>query len=700
MSNSDEVHIKHVEEPESWYELEDKINTSSPLKPNSNDKFHSSIEMKTMRSYEKKGKLKSSSHPFHNLSIWNYQEVVHYKDSWDMITLSARALVVESDTGKIIGRALPKFFNHGENKHKPTENFRIFNKMDGSLFILFFYRGEWVTASRGSFISEQAVEGRKILEELYPRYTELIQNFTYVFELIYPENRIVVNYGDERKLIYLTSFNTTGNENMMVDCMKELGFEVVREFDFNDKTLDELADLNISNSEGFVVLYDNGDRVKVKFEDYLKLHRTATNFSNKIIFEKYSSGLSLDECLVDVPDEFNEWLRGGFKDLDDKKIELELEARELFESIKNLDRKDFYAKIDNHHLKKVINALYNNKDIVPVLKTLISSKDIKTKGVGFSSKPLTKKQSVMIFLIGCSGTGKSTWVKKFINGRKDCVVVNRDTLRISLFCLNDQRDVTSYYESPNIKNCEKTISSVVRSIIIEALKEDKTIIMDNTNLDRKFLEEELKLVLTDTLIRYEVFEPAETIEIQHERTKNRNTGYEVPKSIIRKQLNSFNALRPQLLEIFSKKLESNKIIQNEQLPNVVIFDIDGTLALNTGGRSPYDMGRVSEDSPNNHIIRAAQMHVNSGIPVVICSGREECGRKATEEWLVNHMISFDELHMRSNKDMRKDYIVKEEFWRDICTRWYITNMYDDRDQVVNHARKLGFNICQVAEGNF
>ena len=50
--------------------------------------------------------------------------------------------------------------------------------------------------------------------------------------------------------------------------------------------------------------------------------------------------------------------------------------------------------------------------------------------------------------------------------------------------------------------------------------------------------------------------------------------------------------------------------------------------------------------------------------------------------------------------MRKDYIIKEEMWRDICSRYYISQMFDDRDQVVEHARLLGFNVNQVAAGNF
>ena len=38
--------------------------------------------------------------------------------------------------------------------------------------------------------------------------------------------------------------------------------------------------------------------------------------------------------------------------------------------------------------------------------------------------------------------------------------------------------------------------------------------------------------------------------------------------------------------------------------------------------------------------------------------------------------------------------------RVICEKYYIEAMFDDRNQVVNHARKLGFSVFQVNEGGF
>jgi len=56
--------------------------------------------------------------------------------------------------------------------------------------------------------------------------------------------------------------------------------------------------------------------------------------------------------------------------------------------------------------------------------------------------------------------------------------------------------------------------------------------------------------------------------------------------------------------------------------------------------------------------------------------------------------------MRKKGDNRKDSIVKEEIWNEIEKEYNIICMFDDRDQVVEHARSLGYTVAQVAEGNF
>ena len=142
--------------------------------------------------------------------------------------------------------------------------------MDGSLIILFYYSAyrEWIIASRGSFISDQANEAKKILNNQV--FNRLNKDCTYLFEVIYPENRIVVDYGNKRDLILLTRLETkTGIELFFDDLKSKYSkfFTVVEKI--NVKSLKDLINLkrsNEDNREGFVLRFENGFRIKINFD--------------------------------------------------------------------------------------------------------------------------------------------------------------------------------------------------------------------------------------------------------------------------------------------------------------------------------------------------------------------------------------------------------------------------------------------------
>ncbi len=135
---------------------------------------------------------------------------------------------------------------------------------------------------------------------------------------------------------------------------------------------------------------------------------------------------------------------------------------------------------------------------------------------------------------------------------------------------------------------------------------------------------------------------------------------------------------------------------------VVLVDIDGTLALRTGDRSPYDWDRVGEDEPNPPVIELVQIiHAAGRHRIILMSGRDERCRWQTEMWLHAQQVPFDELHMRAVKDNRKDSIVKEELYRQhVEGKFDVAWVVDDRRQVVEMWRSLGLTVLQCAEGDF
>ena len=138
--------------------------------------------LRILNKYHNEGLLYKQIHPTLPLTIWNYTEEVQYNNKWDEITLSARGLVTD-EFGTIVARPFTKFFNMEEGKHTPTTDFEVFEKVDGSLGIVFNYKGEWMIATRGSFTSDQAIKGKEMLDK-YP-VEKLDKNKTYLFEIIY-----------------------------------------------------------------------------------------------------------------------------------------------------------------------------------------------------------------------------------------------------------------------------------------------------------------------------------------------------------------------------------------------------------------------------------------------------------------------------------------------------------------------------------
>lgn len=257
--------------------------------------------LNTLEEYSRNGRLFKQSHPTLPLTIWNYTPEVQYGQLWDEITLQCRGLITD-DKGNIVARPFKKFFNIEEEKHTPTEEFDVFEKMDGSLGIVFKYNGEVIYATRGSFTSDQSKWMANYGKE-YNFQNILVGGFTYLFEIIYPENRIVVNYDGHERLVLLGIVKTETGEEIPYSEIEMDGWDIVNRYD-GIKDYTTLKSMVKNNAEGFVVRFTNGDRMKIKGEEYLRLHKIMTNVSTTGVWEMLSSGGDVNEHLKDVPDEF------------------------------------------------------------------------------------------------------------------------------------------------------------------------------------------------------------------------------------------------------------------------------------------------------------------------------------------------------------------------------------------------------------
>jgi RNA ligase len=152
-----------------------------------NNFYLEKIEWSKLQCYLDNNLIISQKHPNYDIWILNYSPKAQYAKYWDEYTLSCRGLVIDID-GNILARPFKKFFNWREHDIKDVQlnkEYEIFEKMDGSFIQLFYYEkeNEWIFTSRGSFISEQALEARKMVDD--DKLDELDKRCTYVFEIIY-----------------------------------------------------------------------------------------------------------------------------------------------------------------------------------------------------------------------------------------------------------------------------------------------------------------------------------------------------------------------------------------------------------------------------------------------------------------------------------------------------------------------------------
>lgn len=340
-----------------------------------------SLEISELHSLIADGMVNDRRHSSLPLTIYSYSKSAQFapRSIWSPILSLCRGLVLD-DNYNIVAHPLKKFWNIEEEsafkiKELLSLEYSVTKKMDGSLGILFNYNEQWIWATRGSFISEQALEAQKIHNEKNYSYEILNPEYTYLFEILYPENRIVIDYGDTRELILLAIFNRNNGEEILE---YQSQYPIVS----NEVSTNpfELKSRNIINEEGYVLRFSNGYRTKIKFENYITLHGIMTECTNLRIWSALSNGESFDSLIELIPDEF---YTGMQEVINDFKMEYEniLEASTIvaqrYEHYNS--RKEFALMVQNEYKKiaSVIFALLKpENDVSKIIWGLLKPKEI------------------------------------------------------------------------------------------------------------------------------------------------------------------------------------------------------------------------------------------------------------------------------------------------------------------------------------
>lgn len=244
------------------------------------------------------------------LVLYNYTEKTTFDRAWDTkYTRDARGIIFEAQTGKLIAKPFPKFFNLGEQPETmmtalPYEDYCVTEKLDGSLGIIYNYDNEWQVATRGSFSSPQAIKAKQMLSK-YKTET-LTPGCTYLVEIIYPDNKIVVSYTEE-KLVLIGAYYEDGVEMPWAAVAVTSAYTGMPQAQKYEHTIEEMIALQATmpkDQEGFVVRFDQGLRVKIKGKEYLRIHKLISELSPIAFWESMDSGIVNREYMQHLPEEF------------------------------------------------------------------------------------------------------------------------------------------------------------------------------------------------------------------------------------------------------------------------------------------------------------------------------------------------------------------------------------------------------------
>lgn len=294
--------------------------------------------------------------------------------------------------------------------------------------------------------------------------------------------------------------------------------------------------------------------------------------------------------------------------------------------------------------------------------------------------------SRVVILRGLPASGKTGWAKWWVTQAPGRVRVNRDDLRVML------------YGRPVLDHAgEKLVTEAERGIARDALRAGMDVVVDDMNLRPRYVREWQRFARAHRA-DWEIYELGIPLDesVRRDEVRGSKVGVDAIRGMSRWLVKG--GLAPVPAEDEPARPATYK--PNANLPDAWIVDIDGTLALNTSGRSPYDLDRVGEDTLNRPVADVVYALSRIGYRIVYCSGREEASRAATEEWIWTHLEVGGPLYMRPAGDRRKDHVVKRELLDEIGRSYAVRGTLDDRQQVVDMWRATGLTCLQVAEGDF
>jgi RNA ligase len=304
------------------------------------------FDLQKLDSYVLRSKFTVEKHSEANIFIYGYNWLKPGSQIvWDSINIHLRGIILNND-GNVVARPFAKFFTYyqyigkntcltveGQKIELPDCSFRLFEKVDGSMVTLYWLNDKPYMASINSFVSEEAQKATEILYQKYAHlFSSLDRSLTYVFELICDYSRVMVDYYGRKDLILIAVIDNQTAQSVSIE---KWGFPIPMEYtsDYGHiSNLEELKTLNLPNLEGFILEYENGFRIKLKFpwwseayNHYIKIqlltrdiyhHKKrlskllgfkAAKLSNLELWQMLRNKQPIPSVLMNIPEEYYTW---------------------------------------------------------------------------------------------------------------------------------------------------------------------------------------------------------------------------------------------------------------------------------------------------------------------------------------------------------------------------------------------------------
>lgn len=321
-----------------------------------------------------------------DLALLNYQENIP-NESWNDFNRQCRGVILDRCAREVVAHPYDKFFNL--DAHPETEfgvlplatGYEIAEKYDGTMITAFRWQRQLGFATRASFDNMQARLADKVYRSRYPGIADIpFEAYTPVFELIAPENQLIVPCGE-------TDLILTGVRDMASNTMLRYG-EVVAfarayalqppalvEVDFETLYLRARENGKAVLEEGWVIRFGTGLYVKLKTWQYLtQRHIQALGLTGRQLLKTYceSSADQWAAFLSALPAGTQAAVRVFGAAVEEKIGGVVNQAKRYYGQFSGIEcQKDFACAIREQVPKQYVNVLFHlrtGKPLEPLIR--------------------------------------------------------------------------------------------------------------------------------------------------------------------------------------------------------------------------------------------------------------------------------------------------------------------------------------------